>query len=158
MHSCYFACFPMALCVRNWSKIWFHMNMGLQTAPLVSLNSNAAGTLAVCASLDTPADLVPSESPLFSQAQTYFRNGVLISIKMRRIEMTLCQTDVKLFLRPLVTNNRWANWTRECILKITKKAFPCIGNYHCGLVTLASARNPAHRAKNASQWARNYCD
>ena len=63
----------------------------------VSLNSNAAGTLAVGASLDTPADPLSSESPLFSQAQTYFRNGVHISVKMRRIEMTLCQKDIKLF-------------------------------------------------------------
>ena len=63
----------------------------------VSLNSNAAGTLAVGASLDTPADPLSSESPLFSQAQTYFRNGVHISVKMRRIEMQLCQKDVKLF-------------------------------------------------------------
>ena len=38
-----------------------------------------------------------SKSPLFSQAQTYFRKGVHISVKMHRIVMTLCQKDVKLF-------------------------------------------------------------
>ena len=53
----------------------------------------------------------------------------------------------------MVTNNWWANWTRECILK----SIPCKGNYHGGLVTLTGARNPAHPA-NRSQWAHNYCD
>ena len=44
-----------------------------------------------------PADPLSLESPLFSWAQTYFRKGVHISVKMHRIEMTLCQKDVKLF-------------------------------------------------------------
>ena len=47
--------------------------------------------------MDTPADPLSSESPLFSQAQTYFRKGVHISVKMHRIDMTLCQRDVKQF-------------------------------------------------------------
>ena len=67
------------------------MNIGLQTAPLVS------GTLAVGPLLNMPADPLSSESPLFSQAQTYFRKGVRISVKMHRIDMTLCQSDVKQF-------------------------------------------------------------
>ena len=56
-----------------------------------------SGTLAVGPSLVTPADPLSSESPLFSQAQIYFRNEVHIFVKMHRIEMQLCQKDIKLF-------------------------------------------------------------
>ena len=56
-----------------------------------------SGTLAVGPSLETPVNPLSSKSPLFSQAQTYFRKGVHISVKMHRMDMTLCQRDVKQF-------------------------------------------------------------
>ena len=64
-------------------------------SPIVSLISDATGTLAVGALLETPTDPPPSDSPLFSQGEICLRNGVLISVKMCRVNMTLCQKDTK---------------------------------------------------------------
>ena len=66
-----------------------------------------SGTLAVGLSLDTPVNPLSSESPLFSEAQTYFRKGVHISVKMHRIDMTLCQRDVKQFSASIGHNSMY---------------------------------------------------
>ena len=67
--------------------------------------------------------------------------------------MTLCWEDVKSFSASIGHNKLVSKLNMRVHFEYYQKSVPCIGNYHCGLVTLAGARNPAYPAKNASQWA-----
>ena len=54
--------------------------------------------------------------------------------------------------------DRWITFQCECILKITKKSFPCIGKHHCQRKCDAHSPQLPSQGRNLSQWACNYCD